>query len=88
MVERHLAARPGRRRPTSFEPELLGAREPCSRNRDWIAGEEMFLACNADNLTDFDLRMLVEAHGAGGVAATLTVFRADQPSPEADRRAR
>jgi len=40
----------------------------------------MFLACNADNLTDFDLRTLIEAHEAGGVAATLTVFRSNRPS--------
>ena len=81
IVSRHLAARCG---PpgvsTSFEPTLLGSAGTLLSNRDWIAGEAMFLACNADNLTDFDLRTLVEAHEAGGVAATLTVFRSDQPS--------
>ena len=40
----------------------------------------MFLACNADNLTDFDLRSLIEAHREHGTVATLTVFRSENPS--------
>jgi mannose-1-phosphate guanylyltransferase len=40
----------------------------------------MFLACNADNLTDFDLRSLVETHRKHGEMATLTVFRSERPS--------
>ena len=56
---------------TSFEPELLGSAGTLLANRDWVAGEDMFLACNADNLTDFDLRSLIEAHRAHGAIATL-----------------
>jgi mannose-1-phosphate guanylyltransferase len=81
IVSRHLAARSA---PpvvsTSFEPTLLGSAGTLLSKRDWISGEGMFLVCNADNLTDFDLRTLVEAHEAGGVAATLTVFRSNRPS--------
>jgi mannose-1-phosphate guanylyltransferase len=40
----------------------------------------MFLACNADNLTDFDLRSLIDAHRADDAIATLTVFRSENPS--------
>jgi mannose-1-phosphate guanylyltransferase len=40
----------------------------------------MFLAVNADNLTDFDLQTLVDAHRSAGAAATLTVFRSPAPS--------
>ena len=40
----------------------------------------MFLACYADNLTDFDLRSLVDAHRAHDALATLTVFRSPNPS--------
>jgi mannose-1-phosphate guanylyltransferase len=81
IVSRHLATRSGPPRvSTSFEPTLLGSAGTLLSNRDWIADEAMFLACNADNLTDFDLRKLVEAHEAGGVAATLTVFRSIRPS--------
>jgi mannose-1-phosphate guanylyltransferase len=40
----------------------------------------MFLAINADNLTDFDLGLLIDAHRAGGAAATLSLFRAPDPT--------
>ena len=62
VVRRHLAARTGL--PivrTVFEPELLGSAGTLLANREWIAGEEAFLACYADNLTDFDVRSLAGA---------------------------
>ncbi len=40
----------------------------------------MFLAINADNLTDFDLGVLVEAHRDGGRPATLAIFRTPRPT--------
>jgi mannose-1-phosphate guanylyltransferase len=40
----------------------------------------MFLVVYADNLTDFDLRLLVDAHRSADVTATLSVFRAPRPS--------
>jgi mannose-1-phosphate guanylyltransferase len=81
MVSRHIAARvaPPRVR-TFFEPELLGSAGTLRANRQWVDGEELFLACNADNLTDFDLRSLVDAHRGHGAIATLTVFRSENPS--------
>jgi mannose-1-phosphate guanylyltransferase len=81
VVRSHLAARTG---PpvvrTVFEPELLGSAGTLAANRDWVAGEEFFLACYADNLTDFRLRTLIHAHRAHGTVATLTVFRSENPS--------
>jgi mannose-1-phosphate guanylyltransferase len=65
---------------TSFEPELLGSAGTLVANRDWVDREEMFLVCNADNLTDFDLRSLIEAHREHGEIATLTVFHSERPS--------
>jgi mannose-1-phosphate guanylyltransferase len=65
---------------TFFEPELLGSAGTLAANRAWVGSEEMFLACNADNLTDFDLRSLVQAHREHGMIATFTVFRSDRPS--------
>ena len=65
---------------TFFEPELLGSAGTLAANRDWIAGEEFFLACNADNLTDFDLQTLIDAHRLHGALATWTVFRSANPS--------
>jgi D-glycero-alpha-D-manno-heptose-7-phosphate kinase len=80
-VRRHLAARtvpPAVR--TFFEPELLGSAGTLIANRRWVEREELFLACYADNLTDFDLRSLVEAHRGHGRIATLTVFHSENPS--------
>jgi mannose-1-phosphate guanylyltransferase len=65
---------------TVFEPDLLGSAGTLRANRDWVDGEEMFLVCYADNLTDFDLRSLVDAHRAHDAAATLTVFHSPNPS--------
>ncbi len=81
VVSRHLAART--RLPvvhTVFEPELLGSAGTLAANREWVAGEEFFLACYADNLTDFRLQTLIDAHRLHDTIATLTVFHSENPS--------
>ncbi len=81
VVRRHVAART---RPpavrTFYEPELLGSAGTLLANRDWVRGEVFFLACYADNLTDFDLRSLVSAHRAHDAPATVAVFHSSNPS--------
>ena len=81
VVRQHLTARTW---PlvvrTVFEPELLGSAGTLVANRHWLAGDEMFLACNADNLTDFDLGSLIDEHREYGAVATLTVFHSENPS--------
>jgi mannose-1-phosphate guanylyltransferase len=81
LVRRHLAGRTG---PpcvrTVFEAELLGSAGTLLANRQWVEDEEFFLACYADNLTDFDLRSLIEAHREQAAVATLAVFHSDNPS--------
>ena len=64
----------------SHEPILLGSAGTLLANRDFVADEDMFLVINADNLTDFDLGVLIDAHRAGATIATLSVFRAPRPS--------
>jgi mannose-1-phosphate guanylyltransferase len=65
----------------SYEPVLRGSAGTLRVNRDFVADEEMFLAVNGDNLTDFDLGVLIDAHRAGGgTIATLSVFKAPRPS--------
>jgi mannose-1-phosphate guanylyltransferase len=44
-----------------------------------VEDEPFFLACNADNLTDFELEALIDAHLRAGEMATLTLFRASDP---------
>jgi mannose-1-phosphate guanylyltransferase len=81
QVEAHVA-----RRSTppvvrlSHEPVLLGSAGTLLANRDFVADDDMFLVVNADNLTDFDLGVLIDAHRAGASIATLSVFRAPRPS--------
>ena len=65
---------------TSLEPDLLGSAGTLRAHRDWVAGQDMFLACYADNLTDFDLRTLVDAHRAHSGPATLAAFHSPNPS--------
>jgi mannose-1-phosphate guanylyltransferase len=81
VVRGHIAARHG---PpvvrTFFEPELLGSAGTLAANRHWVDGDEMFLACNADNLTDFDLRSLIDEHRGHDAIATLTAFHSENPS--------
>jgi mannose-1-phosphate guanylyltransferase len=81
VVRAHLAGRTGGPavRPAE-EPVLLGSAGTLLAHREFVAGEEMFLAVNADNLTDFDLGRLVTAHRTGDALATLTLFRAPRPS--------
>lgn len=64
----------------SYEAELLGSAGTLAANRDWVDGEDFFLAVNADNLTDFDVCELVTAHRQGGAVATLTAFHSPDPS--------
>jgi mannose-1-phosphate guanylyltransferase len=64
----------------SYEPQLLGSAGTLIDNRRWVEAEKFFLVCNADNLTNFDMRSLVTFHEGGSALATLTVFRTDHPS--------
>ena len=81
VVRRHLAGRTG---PpvvqTVYEPELLGSAGTLAANRSWLGDDDMFLVCNADNLTDFDLRALISEHRDHSAVATLTVFHSENPS--------
>lgn len=81
IVQNHLAERKGVPAVrTTFEPQLLGSAGTLLANREWVSDEDFFLACNADNLTDFDLRSLIGAHRAAGAIATLTAFHSPNPS--------
>jgi mannose-1-phosphate guanylyltransferase len=81
VVRRHVAERAGPPRVrTYFEPELLGSAGTLIANREWVNRDELFLACYADNLTDFNLRSLLDAHRKHSDIATLTVFHSENPS--------
>lgn len=83
QVRSHLAAHRGRPRVrTSYEPTLLGSASTILAGRRFIGSDGMFLAVNGDNLTDFDVRLLVAAlEAAPSAQAAIAVFHA--PRPEA-----
>jgi mannose-1-phosphate guanylyltransferase len=64
----------------THEPVLLGSAGTLAANREFVADDEMFLVVNVDNLTDFDLGVLIDAHRAAATIATLSVFHALRPS--------
>ena len=81
VVQDYLAERTGAPVVTlSFEPELLGSAGTLVAHRQWIGDDHFFLACNADNLTDFDLRILIEAQRQSDAIATLAAFHSPTPS--------
>lgn len=81
VVQRYLGTRTGPPAVRTFyEPELLGSAGTLLANREWVRAEEFFLACYADNLTDFDVRSLIDSHRAHDAPATLAVFHSDNPS--------
>lgn len=81
VVRDHLEARAGTPAVrTFFEPQLLGSAGTLAANRAWVDAEESFLACYADNLTDFELSSLIQAHREHDAIATLTVFHSERPS--------
>jgi len=81
VVHRHIVGRDGPPAVrTFFEPELLGSAGTLLAKRQWVASEDLFLACYADNLTDFDLRSLIDTHREHSPVATLTVFHSPNPS--------
>lgn len=63
----------------TYEPELLGSAGTLAANWDFVSGEEAFLVCNGDNLTDIDLTGLIRSHQRTSNLVTMAVFRADRP---------
>ena len=79
-VREHVARRTGGPEVTlAHEQALRGSAGTLRAARSFLEDGPFFLAVNADNLTDFDLRNLVEAHGSSGRLATITAFRAPRP---------
>jgi mannose-1-phosphate guanylyltransferase len=63
----------------TYEKTLLGSAGTLAANSEYVAGEDCFLVCNADNLTDIDLTSLVGFHRDREALVTMTVFHAERP---------
>jgi len=62
------------------EETLRGSAGTLRAARPLLESDPWFLAVNSDNLTDYDLTDLIEAHASGSEMATLTAFHAPRPS--------
>jgi NDP-sugar pyrophosphorylase family protein len=63
----------------SFEPRLLGSAGTVRANRDLADDAGACLIVYADNLSDVDLRRLLDFHRAHGGPMTMMLFRAANP---------
>jgi mannose-1-phosphate guanylyltransferase len=63
----------------AHEPTLLGSAGTVAANRDLADGARDVLVVYADNLSDVDLRALLDFHHAHGDPATMMLFRAPRP---------
>ena len=63
-----------------YEPELLGSGGTVAANREFVAGEDSFFICYADNLTNMDLSGMQLFHKENGALLTMALFRAGNPS--------
>lgn len=82
QVEAHVATSPWRSRiDLVHEEELRGTGGTMLANRAWLQ-DGAFMVAHADNLTDFDVRGLIEAHRRrpAGHVMTMLGFRTDSPS--------
>ena len=48
-------------------------------NWDFVAGEDSFVVCYADNLTDIDLGSMVRFHDSHSGLVTMALFRSARP---------
>lgn len=62
------------------EAELLGTGGTILANRAWF-DDESFLVVHADNLTDFPISTLIDAHAAAGPDNLLTLLAFRTPNP-------
>lgn len=63
----------------SYEPDLLGSGGTIRANRAFVEGEDSFLICYADNLTDADLTDFLLFHKEHSAPLSMALFRTSTP---------
>ncbi len=63
----------------SHEATLLGSAGTLQHNWSFVAGEESFLVCYADNLTDIDLAAMLRFHQGHSGLITMALFQTGRP---------
>ena len=61
------------------EAELLGSAGTVLANKHWLAGEREFLIAYADNLTNVNLRDMLDFHARLRPVTTVGLFETDKP---------
>lgn len=78
-IEEYNSRNTGLRFVESYEEELIGSGGTIYTNRDFVKGEEDFLICYADNLTDVHLDELVAFHREKKAPLTMALFHTSVP---------
>ncbi len=63
-----------------FEETLLGSAGTLAENKSFVAGEENFLICYADILTNLNITDMVKLHKSHTGHLTMALFHAENPS--------
>ena len=63
----------------TYEEELIGSGGTVYTNRGFVEGEDDFLICYADNLTDVNLPELIKFHKQNKPPLTMGLFRTNVP---------
>lgn len=80
MVEEYIEGHSrGLRIKVVYEEILLGSGGTIKKNRNFVEGEESFFVFYADNLTNINLRNVIEFHKENQKDFTLALFRVPNP---------
>lgn len=80
FIREYTARHAGIKIKPAYEKELKGSAGAISANRSFVSGEESFLICYADNLTDINLKELIREHQKRRKAVlTMALFRTNVP---------
>lgn len=63
----------------SYEPVLPGSGGTVKLNEAFVADQEDFLICYADNLTNINLKEFINFHKSNKAILTMALFRANNP---------
>lgn len=78
-IEDYNAKNTGLKFVETYEEELIGSGGTVYTNRDFVKGEEEFLICYADNLTDVHLKELTAFHKEHKPPLTMALFHTNVP---------
>lgn len=77
-IKEHNAKNTGITAHEMYEPSLLGSGGTIKSGREFV-GDEDFLICYADNLTNMDLSALIKKHRESNCVLTMALFRTTTP---------